>query len=178
MLFYLDPKTRYWIAAYNRILEGEEYYPLKNNFAQYFKTGKHGVLIVHNIGDGFGDELIRIGGLVASLHDFNPELEITLVTDRKNGYNGQAFPNLSLLNYTEFLTAVRVGDYFAPPEMVFDFSRHENHFNPRVTEGLKTVIDKYPPLFLARAGVFSDTTHALETRFGWSRTGKWTQELI
>ena len=54
---------------------------------EILKTGKKNVLLVHNLDEGLGDEIIRNGSLVQALLDYNPELEIYVYTKQTQLYN-------------------------------------------------------------------------------------------
>lgn len=56
--------------------------PLHAQVAARLGEGRQRVLIVHNIDDGQGDEIVRVVPFAQALLDFNAELEIVLVTRR------------------------------------------------------------------------------------------------
>ena len=62
-------------------------FPHQAAFHQLMAEGKKKVLVMNNIKDGLGDELVRTGTLVQALLDFNPGLKIVLYTNRSFLYN-------------------------------------------------------------------------------------------
>jgi FMN phosphatase YigB (HAD superfamily) len=75
----VEPATKERAKA---LLEARGQFPLHEKVRQALGSGKKRVLIVHNIRDGMGDEVIRVNPILSALLDFNPELEVTLVTHR------------------------------------------------------------------------------------------------
>jgi hypothetical protein len=67
----------------SRQLIGLEDFPAHDKVKEILGQGKKRVLIVHNIGEGIGDELIRNGILIQALLDYNPEIEIYILTARR-----------------------------------------------------------------------------------------------
>ncbi len=57
-------------------------FPLHGTVRARLGVGRRRVLVVHNIDDGQGDEIVRVGTLTQALLDFNPALEAVLVTKR------------------------------------------------------------------------------------------------
>lgn len=68
-------------------------FPLHAEVARQLGTGPRRVLIVHNVADQQGDEIIRVVPLAQALLDYNPQLDVTLVTSRAYLY---AHPRLWL----------------------------------------------------------------------------------
>ena len=57
-------------------------FPYQAQFRSLLGSGKKRVLLMHNIKDGMGDEIIRNATLMQALLDFNPELEIVIYSNR------------------------------------------------------------------------------------------------
>jgi len=81
MLFYATMGKPFSSSRFKRL------FPHQKNFRILMSKGKKKVLVVHNIADGMGDELIRNSTLIQALVDFNPQLEVTLYTQRSFLYD-------------------------------------------------------------------------------------------
>jgi len=62
---------------------------LSTRIEDILKKGPKKVLVVHNIKDGLGDELIRIATLTQAILDYNPEIEVTIYTGRDYLYDNE-----------------------------------------------------------------------------------------
>lgn len=82
-------------ADLREVLAAQDVEPLAEKARAYLSTGRRRALIVQNIADGQGDELVRVVPLEQALLDVNPELEITLVTARAYLY---AHPRITLVS--------------------------------------------------------------------------------
>jgi hypothetical protein len=71
-------------------------FPLHQRIHARLKTGSKRVLAVHNINDGQGDELVRCVPLLQSLLDFNPALEVIIVTRRLYLYDNPRVQPVSI----------------------------------------------------------------------------------
>ncbi len=69
-------------------------FPLAGNVGQWLRHGPHHILLVHNVDDAQGDEMIRLVPLLQALLDCNPEIRATLLTKRRYLY---AHPRLELV---------------------------------------------------------------------------------
>src|SRR3954451_9590449 len=65
------------------------------------------VVMVHNIDDGQGDEIIRTGALAQALVDCHPELEIVLITRRLHLYTHPRIRTVSILDRAAAREALR-----------------------------------------------------------------------
>jgi hypothetical protein len=93
-LFYLTHRPGLPAALRERALsklealkDTQELFPLHQSVRENLRIGKKKALIVHNTLEGFGDELIRMGTFIQALVDFNPELEVTVMTGRPSVYD-------------------------------------------------------------------------------------------
>jgi ADP-heptose:LPS heptosyltransferase len=73
-------------------------FPLHDVVAQNLATGPRRVLMVQNIADAQGDEIIRTVPLLQALLDFNHELEVELVTNRAYLY---AHPRVTVVPFPD-----------------------------------------------------------------------------
>jgi hypothetical protein len=83
--------------------------PLRETVRERISQGEARVLVVHNIKDGQGDELIRMHTFIQALLDFNPRLSVTVVTGRPYLY-GHPRVNVIPIDGSE-LKDVFAGDY-------------------------------------------------------------------
>ncbi len=65
----------------------DEVFSLHGSVESILKKGKKRVLVGHNVYDGQGDELIINAPLIQALLDYNPELEVTIITLRPYLYS-------------------------------------------------------------------------------------------
>lgn len=68
--------------AAQRFIDKRGYFQLHDRVRGLLQDGTKNVLIVHNISDGQGDELMRVHTFASALLDFNPEIQVTLITNR------------------------------------------------------------------------------------------------
>src|SRR5262245_6508906 len=80
----------------SRLLRGR--FPLHEVIARRLGSGRQRILMVQNINDGQGDEIVRTVPLSQALLDFNPALEIVLLTRRVYLY---AHPRLTLIPFKD-----------------------------------------------------------------------------
>lgn len=94
----IDDNSRLRFLVWNMHVAGlvdvpEEFlrrqFPLHSGFKRIVNSGTKKVLIINNISDGMGDELIRTGNVIKSLFAFDKDIQITIVTNRDFLYNGQ-----------------------------------------------------------------------------------------
>jgi hypothetical protein len=113
--------------------------PLAERVRAHLSTGRRRGLIVQNIMDRQGDELVRVVPLVQALLDVNSELEITLVTARAYLY---AHPRITLISI-EDRAAVRailgqpfdvVAEFFEPKVLACN---HDVMLRPAVAAHLQ-----------------------------------------
>ncbi|NQT22540.1 MAG: class I SAM-dependent methyltransferase [Candidatus Omnitrophica bacterium] len=95
------------------------------------------VLIVHNIADGQGDELIRNATFMQALIDYNPELEVTIVTNRPYLYDHPRIMVMPIKEKKELERLLKdrfdvVINHFDPDE------NYDTGFNTLVEERIKT----------------------------------------
>ncbi len=65
-----------------KMLSEKKLFPLHKDVKNKLGAGKKEILIVQNLADGMGDELIRTHALIQSFLGFNPDLQVTLITNR------------------------------------------------------------------------------------------------
>lgn len=96
---------RFWSGMHQRSP------PIQTPFIQAMASGPKRVLVVHNIQDGQGDELIRNCAIIQALLDLNPQLEVVLYTGRsylytmKQGAGGRTIsshPRVQLKDISKF----------------------------------------------------------------------------
>lgn len=106
----------------SRLLQGR--FSLHEETARRLGSGSRRILLVQNVKDGQGDEIVRTVPLIQALLDFNPALEITLLTRRVYLY---AMPRLTVIPFKDRdrITALLAQRFDA----VIDF------FEPTVLEG-------------------------------------------
>jgi hypothetical protein len=76
--------VRQWVRGY---IEENGLFPLHKITADRIGSGAKKILVVQNIKDGQGDELIRMVPLVQGFLDYNPEITVTVVTARPYLYD-------------------------------------------------------------------------------------------
>ncbi len=82
------------------------------------------VLILHNIADGMGDELIRNGTVMPALLDLNPALEIFIYTQRPFLYS---HPRVHVSSYFDLKDLDKLPHQF---DMIVDhYDKKQNYFN-------------------------------------------------
>lgn len=79
-----------------RLLQGR--FSLHEEIARRLGSGSRRILVVQNVNDGQGDEIIRTVPLIQALLDFNPELEVILLTRRVYLY---ATPRVTVIPFKE-----------------------------------------------------------------------------
>ncbi|MBF0387798.1 MAG: hypothetical protein HQL20_08085 [Candidatus Omnitrophica bacterium] len=99
--FYQDKEIRYFLyfIKINRrsptevreyvdaIIRDEKLFLLHDDIKSHIQIGSKEVLVVHNIEDGMGDELIRMAPILQGFLDYNPDIHITIVTRRRFLYD-------------------------------------------------------------------------------------------
>ena len=120
-------------------------FPLHAEVRQGLGDGPRRVLVVHNIDDGQGDEILRCVPLLQALLDFNPRLEIALLAKRTYLYSHPR------------LTAVDIRTAFpfqAPYDAIFDFFENRIlalNYNLELEARLQALIREHPPFLLVCA---------------------------
>ena len=109
----------------SRLLQGR--FSLHEEIARRLGSGSPRILVVQNVKDGQGDEIVRTVPLIQALLDFNPALEVILLTRRVYLY---ATPRLTVIPFKDrdHITALldqcfdAVIDFFEPtrPEVNHD----------------------------------------------------------
>jgi hypothetical protein len=121
-------------------------YALRHQIQQVL-GGRSSVLVVQNIHDGQGDEIVRGVPLMQALLDFNPELEITVITSRTYLYSHpriECEPIRDRERVRKVLNARfdAIVDFFEPNIIGFNA-------DPDVEPMVKSYIERRrPPLFL------------------------------
>ena len=115
-----------WARGY---LQENNSFALHQTIADHLKNGGKKILVINNIKDGLGDELIRMGLMIQNFLDYNPEIRITLVTNRPNMYDNprvQVVPISNGRNWPGFNeTYDVVVDHFAVGQSYsLDFERN------------------------------------------------------
>src|SRR5262245_32072421 len=83
LLFYLRGRAHTSSeAAQKAVTLLGDHFPLQATVREHLGSGKKRLVIVHNIDDGQGDEIVRVGTLTQACLDANPALEVVLVTKR------------------------------------------------------------------------------------------------
>lgn len=80
----------------SRLLQGR--FSLHEEIARRLGSGSQRVLVVQNLNDGQGDEIVRTVPLMQALLDFNPALEIILLTHRVYLY---ATPRITVIPFKD-----------------------------------------------------------------------------
>ncbi len=80
----------------SRLLQGR--FSLHEEIARRLGSGSQRILVVKNVKDGQGDEIIRTVPLIQALLDFNPALEIILLTRRVYLY---ATPRITVIPFKD-----------------------------------------------------------------------------
>jgi ADP-heptose:LPS heptosyltransferase len=80
----------------SRLLQGR--FSLHEKIARRLGTGSQRILVVQNINDGQGDEIVRTVPLIQALLDFNPALEIVILTRRVYLY---AAPRITVIPFKD-----------------------------------------------------------------------------
>src|SRR5215813_2206261 len=88
-----DPDVR---ESARKLLQGR--FSLHEVIAKRLGSGRQRILIVQNINDGQGDEIVHTVPVIQALLDFNPVLEIVLLTRRVYLY---AHPRLTLIPFKD-----------------------------------------------------------------------------
>jgi hypothetical protein len=94
--------------------------------AERLGHGRRRVLMAHNIDDGQGDEIVRTAALAQALVDFNPELEIVLVTRRLHLYAHPRIETVPIGDRARVRDSLRgafdaVFDFFEPDIQEVDY---------------------------------------------------------
>jgi hypothetical protein len=84
------------------------------------------VVMVHNIDDGQGDEIIRTGAMTQALVDCNPELEVVLITRRLHLYSHPRIRTVSIRDRAAARAALQTScdaliDFFEPEITEVDY---------------------------------------------------------
>src|SRR6185295_10997461 len=80
----------------SRLLQGR--FSLHEEIARRLGSGSQRILVVQNVNDGQGDEIVRTVPLIQALLDFNPALEIILLTRRVYLY---ATPRITVIPFKD-----------------------------------------------------------------------------
>ena len=130
----------------NRLLQGR--FSLHEKIAQRLGSGRQRILVVQNINDGQGDEIVRTVPLIQALLDFNPALEIVLLTRRVYLY---ANPRLTVIPFKD---RDRINDLLQQRfDVVIDFFEHtvrEINHDADLEEIVRDYVERHRPfLFIS-----------------------------
>ena len=149
-LYYVANSDRVTQDVKNERLNAAGMFPL-HQVADHLKTGRRQVLIVHNINDGMGDELIRTGSFMQGLLDLSPGIQITIVTKRPFLYS---HPRVKAVPIKEALsTSGRTELFDTSYDVVVDHYLDGTADDPDVEYVLRTYnTGKEPHLYLQNHG--------------------------
>jgi len=107
-----------------------ERFGFQERFRSVMGTGPRKVLVVHNIDDGFGDELIRLNTMIEGLLHYNPQLRVDVYTKRLFLYK---HPRVTARDIGQFDPESgekhdMVVDYFSP------YGTYDQHVEDRVQD--------------------------------------------
>ena len=131
----------------NRLLQDR--FSLHETIAQRLGSGRQRILIVQNINDGQGDEIVRTVPLIQALLDFNTALEIVLLTRRVYLY---ANPRLTVI---PFNNRDRINELLQQRfDVVIDFFEHtvlEVNHDPDLEEIIRDYVQQHRPFLFIRS---------------------------
>ena len=107
----------------------QDSFPLKHDVARRLSGSGRRLLVVHNIRDGQGDEMIRCVPLMNAFLDFNGALEVVVISRRTYLYANPRVTAVSILDRTQVNALLdqpfdAIIDFFEPNirELNYDFS--------------------------------------------------------
>jgi ADP-heptose:LPS heptosyltransferase len=118
-----SPETRYWR---HWLGERNSPAPLQEAVRTRLGTGRVRALVVHNIDDGQGDELVRCAPLLQGLVDLQPSLHVTVVTRRPYLYDHPRIATAPIADHDTVAVLLRdrfeiVVDFFEPVVAVANY---------------------------------------------------------
>jgi len=121
-LFYVATRSRAPPSVKERankiMSERKDLFILHRQVEERLAKGEVEVLVMHNVKDGQGDELIRMHTFIQALLDYNPDLRVTLVTERGYLYD---HPRVSVVSIQDDLKSV----------FGLEYDVIVNHYDPR-----------------------------------------------
>lgn len=121
-------------------------FPYQKRFKKLVSEGRKKVLVTHNIADGLGDELIRNSALIQALLDLNPELEVTLYTNRTFLYDHPRVKVKEIISHGAFASKDRFdlgdGDKF---DMIIHHYDRKQRYSDSFEDKFRTHLIKHRP---------------------------------
>jgi len=121
----------------------QDRFSLHEVIARRLGAGKQRILVVQNVNDGQGDEIVRVAPLIQAFLDFNPAIEIVLVTRRVYLY---ASPRLELVRFKDRQRIEEVLEQNF--DVVIDFFEPtvpEVNHDPDLEPHIQAHIEQHPP---------------------------------
>ena len=161
-LLYEEPAAARYGAYF---LRGKDNLPpaLRSTFSLHSTTteldrGARRVLIMHNIGHGLGDEILRCVPLAQSFLDGNPDLEVTVVTRREFLYSHPRITTVSIGDHSQ-IDRLRDERFDAVIDFVHPFAPASS--DSLWEEAVQATIGLHPP-FLFVWGTNTDNQFVFE----------------
>lgn len=147
-LYYVQARTDFRSDvgdAASRLLQDR--FALHEVIAKRLRAGRQRILVVQNVNDGQGDEIVRAVPLIQALLDFNPAIEIVLLTRRVYLY---ANPRLEVIPFKD---RERIEELLTQGfDVVIDFFEPDvlevNH-DPDLEPLIQTHVEQHPPFIYA-----------------------------
>ena len=124
-------------------------FPYQAVFRGLMSKGNRKVLVMHNINDGQGDELIRNSTLIQALLDFNPKLEVVIYSNRGYLYGRGKNTDGKIISSHKRIEIRNIYDYNLNTNEKFDMIIHyynkEYSYNNEIETNFQQYLNNNPP---------------------------------
>ncbi len=172
-LFYVSTRDRAPPEVKERarqiISQNKDLFTLHKQVNERLAEGDVEMLVMHNIKDGQGDELIRMHTFIQALLDFNPDLRVTVVTGRTYLYN---HPRVTVRSINDDLHDVFSNEY----DIIVDHYDTDQRYSDQAEDQLRKSFGLESQNALSK--LITDKLKKKKTRFMYIKTNKSNDDFI